>query len=76
MADPPDRYTIKYKDDIRRFQNHEDAIVYVLGLPTTTEKIEVTKHGSWNKTLINLMGEVSEIQRLVKVVLDWKENSE
>ena len=74
MGDPLDRYTIRYKDDIRRFTNHEEAIIFVLALETSTDKVEIIKHGSWNKDLIQITGEIAEIQRLVKVVLQWKED--
>ncbi|NHJ85971.1 MAG: hypothetical protein FK734_10950 [Asgard group archaeon] len=67
-----DRYAIKYKDETKYFNNHIDAIVYVLSLPTSTEKIQIKKYGSWQKILIDLEGEINEIQRLVKTVASWE----
>lgn len=70
-----DRYAIKYKDEIKHFNNHIDAVAYVLSLPSNTEKIDVKKFGSWQKVLIHIVGEINEIQRLVKVVADWETKS-
>ena len=70
-----DRYTIKYKDDVKHFNNHIEAVVYVLSLPSSNDKVEIKKFGSWQKVLIDLVGEVNEIQRLVKVVAKWEKGS-
>ena len=67
-----DRYSIIYNDEVKHFHNHEEAIVYVLSLPPSTDKIQVKKFGSWQKVLIDITGEINEIQRLVKVVGGWK----
>jgi hypothetical protein len=67
-----DRYSIKFKDEVKHFNNHLDAVAYVLGLPASTDKVEVKKFGSWQKVLIHLTGEVNEIQRLVKIVTSWE----
>ena len=67
-----DRYQISYKKDVKHFNNHLEAIQYVLSLPPSTEKIEVIKYGSWQKELIKLVGEINEIQRLLKIVGTWK----
>ncbi|NHJ46448.1 MAG: hypothetical protein FK733_01550 [Asgard group archaeon] len=67
-----DRYSIKFKDEVKHFNNHLDAVAYVLDLPASTEKVEVKKFGSWQKVLIHLTGEVNEIQRLVKIVTSWE----
>ncbi|HUU77732.1 MAG TPA: hypothetical protein VMX55_05260 [candidate division Zixibacteria bacterium] len=67
-----DRYSIKYKNEIKHFHTHLEAVKYVLSLPPTTEKIEIIKYGSWQKELINLVGEINEIQRLVKIVSSWR----
>jgi hypothetical protein len=69
-----DRYSIKYKDEVKHFNNHVDAVAFVLGLPESNEKIEVKKFGSWQKVLIYLEGEISEIQRLVKIVTSWEKS--
>lgn len=71
-----DRYTIKYKDETKHFNNHTEAVTFVLSLPPSTEKIHVKKFGSWQKVLIDLTGEINEIQRLVKIVGSWREESE
>jgi hypothetical protein len=71
-----DRYSIKYKDDRKHFNNHDEAVAYVLSLPASTDKIEVIKYGNWQKELINLVGEINEIQRLVKIVGKWRESAE
>ncbi|MFW9925112.1 MAG: hypothetical protein ACFFDW_17715 [Candidatus Thorarchaeota archaeon] len=70
-----DRYVIKYKDETKHFNNHLEAVSFVLSLPSSTDKIEVKKFGSWQKVLIHLTGEVNEIQRLVKIVGSWEELS-
>ncbi|NHK32803.1 MAG: hypothetical protein FK730_15745 [Asgard group archaeon] len=70
-----DRYAINYKDEIKHFNNHIEAVAYVLSLPASTDKIDIKKFGSWQKVLIHLVGEISEIQRLVKVVADWETKS-
>ncbi|MHA1154910.1 MAG: hypothetical protein ACTSQK_02280 [Candidatus Heimdallarchaeota archaeon] len=67
-----DRYSITYKEEVKHFNNHDEAIIYVLGLPPSTDKIKVKKYGSWQKVLIDIDGEINEIQRLVKVVGGWK----
>ena len=67
-----DRYSIKYKDELKYFHTHEEAVVYVLSLPASNEKIEIKKFGSWQKVLIDLVGEINEIQRLVKIIGTWK----
>ncbi|MCF2143980.1 MAG: hypothetical protein ACTSXO_08495 [Candidatus Heimdallarchaeota archaeon] len=67
-----DRYAIKYRDEVKHFNNHVDAVSYVLGLPSSTEKIEIKKFGSWQKVLIYLEGEINEIQRLASIVLSWE----
>ncbi len=68
-----DRYSIKYKDEVKHFNNHIEAVAYVLSLPSSTEKIDVKKYGSWQKVLIHLVGEITEIQRLVKIVSTWEQ---
>lgn len=68
-----DRYAIKYKEDVKHFNNHSDAVVYVLSLPSSNDKIDIKKYGSWQKVLIHVVGEINEIQRLVKVVVGWEE---
>ena len=68
-----DRYSIKYKEEVKHFNNHTDAVVYVLSLPSSNDKIEIKKYGSWQKVLIDISGEINEIQRLVKVVAGWEE---
>ncbi|MBN1331034.1 MAG: hypothetical protein JXA54_16295 [Candidatus Heimdallarchaeota archaeon] len=68
-----DRYAIKYKDEVKHFNNHVEAVAYVLSLPSSSEKIEVKKFGSWQKVIINLVGEINEIQRLVKIVSTWEQ---
>ncbi|HUT80393.1 MAG TPA: hypothetical protein VMZ29_04245 [Candidatus Bathyarchaeia archaeon] len=68
-----DRYAIKYKDEVKHFNNHLEAVAYVLSLPSSNEKVEVKKFGSWQKVLIHLVGEVNEIQRLVKIVSTWEQ---
>ncbi|MGC9779929.1 MAG: hypothetical protein HZR80_11850 [Candidatus Heimdallarchaeota archaeon] len=67
-----DRYSIKYKEEVKHFDNHTDAVVYVLSLPSNSEKVDIKKYGSWQKVLIHIIGEVNEIQRLVKIVADWE----
>ena len=68
-----DRYSIKYKDEVKHFNNHIEAVAFVLSLPSSSEKIEVKKFGSWQKVLIHLVGEINEIQRLVKIVSTWEQ---
>jgi hypothetical protein len=46
----------------------------VLNLPSSTERIEVKKFGSWQKVLIYLEGEINEIKRLVTIITGWKED--
>jgi len=70
-----DRYTIKYKDDVKHFNNHIDAVGYVLSLPSSNDKILIKKFGSWQKVLIDIEGEINEIQRLVKIVGKWEKSS-
>ena len=67
-----DRYAIKYKDEVKHFNNHIEAVAYVLSLPESNERIEVKKFGSWQKVLIYLEGEIQEIIRLVKIVTEWE----
>lgn len=67
-----DRYSITYKKEVKHFNNHDEAIIYVLSLPPSTDKILIQKFGSWQKVLIDITGEINEIQRLVKVVGGWK----
>ena len=70
-----DRYAIKYKDEVKHFNNHIDAIGYVLSLPGSNDKIEIKKFGSWQKVLIDITGEINEIQRLVQIVVGWEKGS-
>lgn len=70
-----DRYAIKYKDEVKHFNNHIEAVGYVLSLPSSNEKIEIKKFGSWQKVLIDMVGEINEIQRLVKIVAKWETGS-
>ncbi len=67
-----DRYSITYKEEVKHFNNHDEAIIYVLSLPPSTDKINVKKFGTWQKVLIDLVGEINEIQRLVNIVGGWK----
>jgi len=67
-----DRYSIKYKDEVKHFNNHMDAVVFVLSLPSSNDKIDIKKYGSWQKILIHIVGEISEIQRLVKIISGWE----
>ncbi len=70
-----DRYTIKYREDVKHFNNHKEAVGYVLSLPSSNEKIDIKKYGSWQKVLIDIVGEINEIQRLVKIVAKWEKGS-
>ncbi len=70
-----DRYSIKYNEEVKHFDNHTDAVVYVLSLPSNNEKVDIKKYGSWQKVLIHIIGEVNEIQRLVKVVAGWEKKT-
>ena len=70
-----DRYSIKYHEEVKHFDNHTDAVVYVLSLPSNNEKVDIKKYGSWQKVLIHIIGEVNEIQRLVKVVAGWEKKT-
>ena len=70
-----DRYSIKYKDMVMHFNNHIEAVAYVLNLPSNSEKVQITKFGSWQKVLIFIEGEISEIQRLVKIVSQCEKKS-
>jgi len=70
-----DRYAIKYKDKVSYFNNHVEAVAYVLSLTADNEKIDIIKYGSWQKILIHIEGEVGEIQRLVKIVTKWEKKS-
>lgn len=70
-----DRYSIKYKDEVKHFNNHIDAVVFVLSLPSSNEKVDIKKYGSWQKVLIQIDGEINEIQRLVKIVSGWEKKT-
>ena len=70
-----DRYSIKYKDEVKHFNNHIDAVVFVLSLPSSNEKVDIKKYGSWQKVLIQIDGEINEIQRLVKIVSSWEKKT-
>jgi hypothetical protein len=72
MTDVNDRYKIVHKDKTEHFKTHEGAVKFVLDLPPNSGTIEVTKYGSWNKVLIYLEGDINEIQRLAKIILNWK----
>ena len=67
-----DRYVIKYRDEVKHFNNHKESVAYVLSLSSSNEKIEIKKFGSWQKVLIYIDGEINEIQRLVSIITSWE----
>ena len=69
-----DRYQIKFKDEVKHFNNHIEAVAYVLSLPPSPEKIEIKKFGSYQKVLIYLEGVINEIQRLVTIITGWEKS--